>query len=149
MNNNKNCCCSVTKSCSLFVTPWTRADQALLSSTISQNLLKLMSIELVILSDHLILSSATPFSFCLQSFPASGSFPVSQFFTSGGQSIGSSASATVLPMNIQDWFLLGWTGWISLQSKGLSRVLSNTTIKRTGSLAFSFLCGSTVTSIHD
>ena len=63
-----------------------------------------------------------PFSSCLQSFPASGSFPMSQFFTSGGQSIGVSASASVLPMNIKDWFPLGWTGWISLLSKGLSRV---------------------------
>ena len=67
-------------------------------------------------------SSVFPFSSCLQSFPASGSFPLSQFFTSGGQSIGVSASVSVLPKNIQDWFPLGWTGWISLQSKGLSRV---------------------------
>ena len=69
-----------------------------------------------------------PFSFCLQSFPASGSFPMSQLFASSGQSIGVSASASVLPMNIQDWFPLGWTGWISLQSKGLSRAFSNTTV---------------------
>ena len=69
-----------------------------------------------------ISSSVIPFSSCLQSFPASGSFPMSQFFTSGGQSIGVSASASVLPMNIKDWFPLGWTGWISLLSKGLSRV---------------------------
>ena len=75
-----------------------------------------------------ISSSVIPFSSCLQSFPASGSFPMSQFFTSGGQSTGVSASASVvIPMNIQDWFPLGWTGWISLQSKGLWRVLSNTT----------------------
>ena len=78
---------------------------------------------------HPTISSAViPFSSSLQSFPASGSFPVSQFFTSGGQSIGVSASATVLPMNIQDWFPLGWTGWISLQSKGLWTVFSNTTV---------------------
>ena len=77
-----------------------------------------------------ILSSVIPFSSCLQSFPASGSFPVSQFFSSGGQRIGASASASVLPMNIQDWFPLGWTGWISLQSKGLSRVFSNTTVQK-------------------
>ena len=70
-------------------------------------------------------SSVVPFSSRLQSFPASESFPLSQFFTSGGQSIGVSASAPVLTMNIQDWFPLGWTGWISLQSKGLSRVFSN------------------------
>ena len=77
-----------------------------------------------------ISSSVIPFSSCLQSFPASGSFPMSQFFASGGQSIGASASASVLPMNIQDWFPLGWTGWISLQSKGLSRVFSNTTVQK-------------------
>ena len=71
-----------------------------------------------------------PFSSSLQSFPASGSFPMSQFFASGGQSIGVSASASVLPMNIQDWFPSGWTGWISLQSKGLSRVFSNTTVQK-------------------
>ena len=73
--------------------------------------------------------SVVPFSSCLQSFPASGSFPMSWFFPSGGQSIGTSASASVLPMNIQDWFSLGWTSWISLQSKGLSRVFSNTTVQ--------------------
>jgi len=73
--------------------------------------------------------SVIPFSSCLQSFPASGSF-LSQFFTSGGQSIEVSASAPVLPMNIQDWFPLELTGWISLQSKGLSRVFSNTTIQK-------------------
>ena len=76
-----------------------------------------------------ISSYVDPFSFYLQSFPASGSFPMSRFFTSGGQSIGVSASASVLPMNIQDWFLLGWTGWVSLHSKGLSRVFSNTSSK--------------------
>ena len=72
-----------------------------------------------------ISSSVVPFSSCLQSFPASGSFAMSQFFPSGGQSIGASASTLVLPMNIQDWFPLGWTAWISLQSKGFSSVLSN------------------------
>ena len=72
--------------------------------------------------------SVIPFSSCPQSFIVSGSFPMSQLFTSGGQSIGVSASASVLPMNIQDLFPLGWTGWISLQSKGLSRVFSNTTV---------------------
>ena len=70
------------------------------------------------------------FSSCLQSFPASGSFPVSHLFPSGGQSIGVSASTSVLPVNTQDWFPLGWTGWISLQSKGLSRVFSNTTVQK-------------------
>ena len=71
-----------------------------------------------------------PFSSCLQSFPASGSFQMSQLFASGGQNIGVSASASVLPMNIKDWFPWGWTGWISLQSKGLSRDFSNTTIQK-------------------
>ena len=75
-----------------------------------------------------ISSSVVPFSSHLRYFPASGSFQMSQFFTSGGQSIGISASASVLPVNIQDWFPLGWTGWISLLSKGLSRVFSNTTV---------------------
>ena len=75
-----------------------------------------------------ISSSVVPFSSCPQSFPASGSFPVSQLFAWGGQNIGISAS--VLPMNIQDWSPLGWTGWISLQSKGLSRVFSNTTVQK-------------------
>ena len=77
-----------------------------------------------------ILSSVVPFSSCLQSLPASGSFRRSQFFTSGGQNIGASAPASVLPMNIQDWFPLGWTCWISLQYKELSRVFSNTTVQK-------------------
>ena len=76
-----------------------------------------------------ISSSVIPFSSCPQSFPASGSFPMSQFFTSGGQSIGVSTSTSVLPMNTQDWFPLGWTGWISWQSKGVSRIFSNTTVQ--------------------
>ena len=80
---------------------------------------------------HLTISSSVIwFSFHLPSFPTTGSFPMSQFFISGGQSIGVSASPSVLPMNIQDWFPLGWTGWISLQSKELSRVLSNTTVQK-------------------
>ena len=74
--------------------------------------------------------SDIPFSSCLQSCPALDSFPMSQFFTSGGQRIGALASASVLPVNIQDWFPLGWTGWISFQSKGLSRVFSNTTVQK-------------------
>ena len=90
------------------------------------------------------LSSPTP-----PAFPASGSVPVSQFFTSGCQSIGVSPLASVLPMNIQEWFPLGWTGWISLQSKGLSRVISNTTFKSINSYALSFLCSPILTSIHD
>ena len=112
----------------LFVTPWTSAHQASLCITNSQSLLKLMSIASVMPSNHLILCH--PFSSCFQSFPAWGSFPVSQLFTSGGQSVEASASASVLAVNIQDWFPLGWTGWISLQSKGLSRVFSNTTVQK-------------------
>ena len=78
----------------------------------------------------IIASSVIPFSSRFQSFPASGSFPMSQLFEWGGKSTGVSASASVLTMNIQDWFPLGWTGWISLQSKGLSRVFSNTTVQK-------------------
>ena len=111
----------------VFVTPWTAAHQASLSITNSRNLLKLMSIVSVMPYNHLIL--CRPLLFPLQSFPASGSFPMSPF-SSGGQKLGVSASVSVLPMNIQDWFPLGWTGWISLQSKGLSRVFSNTTVQR-------------------
>ena len=111
----------------LFVTPLAAAHQAFLSITNSQSLLKLMSIELVM--PTAISSSVVPFSSCLQSLPASGSFPMSQLFPSGGQSTGVSASALVLPMNTQDWSPLAWTGWISLQSKGLSRVFSNTTVQ--------------------
>ena len=104
----------------LFVTPWTAARQASLSITNSRSLLKLMSIELVMSSNHLNL--CWPFSSCLQSFPASGFFPISRFFPSRGQSIGVSASTSVLPVNVQDWFPLRWTGWISLQSKEILRV---------------------------
>ena len=113
----------------LFVTPWTAARQVSLSITNSWSLLKLMSIELVMPSNHLILC---PLSSCFQSFPASRCFPMSQFFASGSQSIGgsASASASVLLVNIQDWFPLGWTGWISLLTKGLSRVFSNTTVQK-------------------
>ena len=110
---------SVTQSC-LTVTPWTAACRASLSITNTQSLLKLMSIATVMLSKPLTL--VMPLSCHLQSFPESGSFPMSWFFTSGGYRIGVSASASVLLMNIQDWFPLGLTGLISLQSKGLSRV---------------------------
>ena len=94
-------------------------------------------------------SSVVPFSSCLQSFATSGSFQMIQLFTSGGQNIGVSASTSILPMNTQDWFPLGWTGWISLQSKGLSRVFSNTTVQSINSLVLSFLYRPTLTSIHD
>ena len=108
----------------LFTTPWTAALQASRSLTISQSLPKFMSNELVMPSNHCILCHPL----LLQSFPASGSFPISQLFASGGQSIGASASASVLPINIQGWFPLGWTGLISLQSKGVSRDFSSTTV---------------------
>ena len=106
----------------LFATPWTAGHQDSLSFTVSQSLLKLMSIELVMPSNHLIL--CRPFSSCPQSFSSSGSFPMSQLFTSGGQSIGDSASASVPPMNNQDSFLSELNSLISLQSKGLSESFS-------------------------
>ena len=112
----------------LFATPWTAACQASLSITSFWSLLKFMSIESVMPSNHLVL--CRPLFPHVQFFAASRSLPVSQFFASGGQTIGVSASASVLPMNTQDWFPLGWTGWISLQSKGLSRVFFNTTVQK-------------------
>ena len=112
----------------LFATPWTAACQASLSITNSQSFLKLMSIELVMPSNHLILCwSPSPPAFTLSQH---WSFPVSQFFTSGGQSIGVSASASVLQMTIQGWFPLGLTSLISLQSKRVSRVFSSTTVQK-------------------
>ena len=112
----------------LFATPWTAACQASLSITNPWSLLKLMPIESVIPSNHLIL--CRPLLLPPTIFPSIRVFPMSQFFTSGGQSIGVSPSASVLPMNIQDWFPLGWTGWISLPSKEYSRVFSNTTVQK-------------------
>ena len=112
----------------LFATPWTAARQSSLSITNSRSLLKLMSIDSVMPSNHLILFC--PFYSHLQSFPALGSFQMSQLFTSGGQSTGVSALASFLPKNIQDWSPFEWIGWISLQSKGLSRVFSNTTVQK-------------------
>ena len=106
---------------------WTAVHQASLFITNSWSLLKLMSIESVMPSKHLIVCH--PLLFHLQSFPASGSFLVSQLFTSDGRSIRGSASTSVLPVYMQDWFPLGWTGWISL-SKGFSRVFSNTTVQK-------------------
>ena len=108
-------CCSVTQSYSTLSIPWTVAHRASLSFTISQSWFKLMSIESVMPSNH-------------QSFPASGSFPMSRLFISGGQCIGASTSASVLSMTIQGWFPSGLTGLISLQSKRLSRIFSNTTV---------------------
>ena len=109
----------------LFATPWTLAHQASLSITNSRSLLKLMSIELVMPSNHL--SLCRPLLLPTSIFPSIKNFSNE---SSGGQSIGLSASASVLPMNTQDWFSLGWSGWISLQSKGLSRVFFNTTVQK-------------------
>ena len=96
-----------------------------------------------------ISSSVVPFSSCPQSFPASWSFPMRQLFLSGGQNIGVSASASILPMNIQDWFSLGLTGLISLQSKGLSRVFSNTIVQKHQFFGSQLSLRPTLTSIHD
>ena len=114
----------------LFVTPWTAACQATTSCSSPIPRTCSNSCPPSRWCHPIISYPVIPISFRLQSFPASGSFPMSQLFTSGGQSVGASASESVLPMNIQDWFPLGWTGWISLQSKGLSRVFSNTTVQR-------------------
>ena len=97
----------------------------------------------------IISSSVIPFSSCLQSFPASGSFQMSQFFQSGGQSTGVSSSASILPMNIQDWFPLGWTGLISLQSRDSQEYSLTLQFKSINSSAFSLLYGPTLTSVHD
>ena len=119
----------------LFATPWTAACWTSLSITNSRSLPKLTSIGWW--CHPTISSSVVPFSSCPQSFPASGSFQMRQFFASGGRSIGVSASTSVLPRNTQDWPPFVWTGWISLQSKGLSRVFSNTAIQ---SIKSSVLC---------
>ena len=111
----------------LFGTPWIAAHQASLSITNSRSLPKPMSIELVMPSSHLILCRSLLLPPILPSIRV---FPMSQVFTWGGQSIRVSASASVLPMNTQDWSPLGWTGWITLQSKGLSRVFSSTTVQK-------------------
>ena len=125
----------------LFATLWTMARQASLSITNSQSFLKLMSIKSVTPSNHLIL--CCPLSSHLQSFPASRSFPMSQFFASGGQSIGVSASTSFLPMSIQDWFPLGWTDWISLQSSPTPQ------FKSINSSELIFVYSPSLTSIHD
>ena len=96
-----------------------------------------------------ISSSVVPLSSCLQSFPASGSLPMSQFFASGGQSIGVSASALILSLNIHNWSPLGWTSWISLQSKGLSRVFSNTTVQKHQFFSTQPSCSPAFTFKHD
>ena len=125
-----------------FVTPWTAACQASVFITISRSLLQLMSVESVMPSNHLILCH--PLSSCLQSFPASGSFPMNWLFASGGQNIG--ASASVLPMNIQDWFPLGLTG--SCSPRDSQESSSTPLFKSINSLALSLLYGPTLTSVH-
>ena len=115
-------------SCVQLCDPWTEAHQASLSITNSWSLLNSCPSSQWYLPT--ISSSVVPFSSSLQSFPESGSFPITQFFASGGQSIGVSTLASGLPMNIQDWFPLGLTGWIFLKSKGLARVFSNTTVQK-------------------
>ena len=130
----------------LFVTPWTAGCQASLSFIISWSLIKLTTI--CLWRYPTISSFFTLFSSCPQSFSASGSFQMSQFFTPGGQSIGTSASASVLPMNIQHWFPLGWTGLISLQSKGL-KSYPTPQFKSISSLALSLVCDPTFTSVHN
>ena len=136
------CCCSVTKSCPTLcnLMPGFPVLQCLLvfsnSSPLSQRC-------------HSTISSFdVPFSSCPQSFSALGFFQMSQPFASCGQSIGISASASALPMNIQDWSPLGWTGWISLQSKGLSRVFSSTTIWKTLFLGFLYFANQMDISLH-
>ena len=130
----------------LFATPWTTACQASLSITNSRSLPKLVSTESVMPSNHLIL--------CYSLLPPSVFLSIRVFsnesaFASGGQSIGVSASTSVLPMNIQDWFPLGWTGWISLHPKDSQESSPTPQFKRSNSLVLSFLYSPTLTSIHD
>ena len=130
----------------LFVTPWTTAHQASLSFTISWSLLKLMSVESVMPSNHLIL--CCPLLLLPSVFPSIRAFSNEPAIHTGGQSIGASASASVLPMGIQCWFSLGWTGWISLLSKGFSRVFSNTTVQMHQFFGTQLFHSPTLTSIH-
>ena len=131
----------------LFETPWTAARQASLSITNSWSLLKLMSTESVIPSNHLIL--CCPLLLLPSIFPASGSFQISQFFASGDQSIGVSASTSVLSMNTQDWPPLGWTGWISCSPRDSQKSSPTQQFKSINFSALSFLYSPTLTSIHD
>ena len=136
--------CSVAKSCTRVCDPM---ECSAPDSSILHYLLE-VSIESVMLSKHLIVCSL--FSSCPQSFPESGSFPLSQLCTSCGQNIGASTSASILPMNIQGWFPLEFSGLIALQYKGLSRVFPSTTVfKSINSSVFSLLYGRTLTSVHD
>ena len=130
-----------------FVTSWTAARQASLSITNARRLLKLMSIELVMPSYHLIL--CRPLLLLPSILPIIRVFQMSQLFASGGQSIGVSASTSVLPMNVQGWFPLGWTAWISLLYKGLSRVFSSTTVQKQQFFSAQPSLRLTLTSVHD
>ena len=131
----------------LFVTPWTAACKASLSITNSQRLLKLISIESVISSNHLILCH--PLLLLPSIFPSIRVFSNESVFRIRWPKYWSFSSTSVLPMNTEDWSPLGWTGWISLQSKGLSRVFSTPQFKSINSLVLSFLYSLTLTSIHD
>ena len=131
----------------LFGTQWTATCQASLSITNSQSLPKPMTIELVMPSNHLIL--CRPLLLLPSIFPSIRVFSNESALWTSGQSIGVSALTSVLPMNPQDWSPLGWTGWISLQSKGLSRVFSNTTVQKHQFSVLSFLYSPTLRSIHD
>ena len=130
----------------LFATPWTVARQVSLSITNSWSLLKLMSLESVMPSSHLILCH---YLLPLSIFPSIGVFQMSQFFTWGSQSIGVSASASILSMNTQDWSPLGWTGWISLQFKDSQESSPTSQFKSISSLVLSFLYSPPLTFIHD
>ena len=141
------CCCSVINSCPDLCDPMNCSTPG---SPVHHQRLELAQTHIHRVSEAIQPShSVIPFSSCLQSFPASGSSPVSQLFTSGDQSTGASASASVLLRNIQGWFPLGLSGLIFLLSKGLSRVFSNTTVKNINFSTFSLPYGLTLTSIHD
>ena len=131
----------------LFASLWTAACWASLSVTNSRSLFKLMSVDSVMPSNHLIL--CCPLSSRLLSLPVSGSFQISQYFALGGQSTKVSASASVLPMNIQFWFPLAWTGWFSLQSKGLPGVFPSITVWKHHFFMLNILSATTLAPIHD
>ena len=134
----------------LWATPWTAACQASLSITNSTQIMSLHKpMSLSRWCHPTISSSVVPFSSRLQSFPASGSFPMNRFFTSGGQSVGVSASASVLPVNIQDWFPLGLTGWSPCSPRDSQESSPAPQLKSLSSSVLSFLYGPTLTSIHD
>ena len=144
---SSSCCCSIAKLCSTVCSPMD-------CSTPGFPVLHLLpdysnSCPLSRWCHPTISSSAVPFSSCLQSFLASGSFPMSQLFAPGGHSVRASASASILPMNIQSWFALGWTGWISLQSKDSQETSPIPQFKSFNSSVLSFLYSPTLTSIND